>query len=301
MGKLKATLLLLIAMGAMSKVIAAAAPIDSQALKALRLEVQKLREENAALRAALKNSHPTETTQPSPQPSSSESPTSTLPPENKTPKTTWKQEVALNVNLTEGNKDSLLVGLSYDATRKTDLDKLNFKVDGTFSGTEGKTTSQRVEGRSKYDREIDESWYWLVLGSGEYDEIKGIDYRFSLSPGAGYHFFQSGPFTMDFEAGPALVFRKLQNAGNETNLEGRLANITKWEINDRVQTFHNGEFLIDSQDTEDWLLKSELGAESSITESLSLRMTVENRFNNQPSAGKDKYDLLFKTSVVFGF
>ena len=44
--------------------------------------------------------------------------------------------------------------------------------------------------------------------NGKYDDIAGIDYRFTVSPMAGYYLIKNTNMTLAVEAGPSLIYQQ---------------------------------------------------------------------------------------------
>ncbi|MEM9446165.1 MAG: DUF481 domain-containing protein [Verrucomicrobiota bacterium] len=265
---------------------------DSRTRNDLLKEIESLKKENEALRGQLSGRPVTA------KPLTPQAKMEQLTDLNKVK---WKRDISLGANLSRGNTDSFLLNLKAKATRESELDKLQLRVEGSLGETEEETTAQKALGRLQYNREIGDRWYWLALGEGLYDDQLGINYRFTIGPGIGYKFYETDKFSMSLEAGPVLVLEELNDSSLDTSLRGRVTHHIEYQFNDAIKMYHEAGFLQNAQDLEDWNASFELGLESRLMEHLSLRFSLENLYDNKPASDKQEYDLLSTSSIVIDF
>lgn len=213
----------------------------------------------------------------------------------------WDAEISLGANLSSGNNDSSRLNTEFKAIRKTEIDKLTFGLSGEVGQNESVTNAQRIEGVTDYQRDFSETWYWYTNAKGEHDDIAGLDYRTAIGPGLGWHAISTDTMILDFEGGPTWVAEKLRGESLAHSIRLRLAEHFEWQFSSFAKLYQDLEFLANAQDVEDWLLNAEIGVESDLTRTLSLRVSAENRYDNQPAPGRLKNDLFLKSSVVYKF
>lgn len=217
------------------------------------------------------------------------------------PSSPWEAEFSLGANLSSGNNDSSRLNAALKGVRTTELDKLSLGLQGEVGQNEGQTNAQRLEGVADYQRDVDPIWYWYVNGKAEHDDIAGLDYRTTLGPGLGWHVIRTDTVILDLEGGPAWVAEQLAGNRLEHSLRGRIAQHFEWQFTRSAKIYQDLEFLDNLQDIEDWLLIAEIGVETNLTETLSLRVSAEDRYDNQPAAGRQRNDLFLKSSIVYQF
>jgi len=213
----------------------------------------------------------------------------------------WKADIALGASLTRGNNDSHRVHAEFSAERKTDIDELDFGIEAEMGENEGETTSEYIEAAAEYRREISDRIYWYGLAQGRRDALADLDYRTTLGPGVGYRILESDTLSLLFEGGPVYVAEKLSNESLEHSLRARLFEEFIWQITSYAKFFQTAEFLANTQDFEDWIFEVEAGVETSITETLSLRLSAKNIYDNLPASGRDKNDLSLNSAIVYRF
>ncbi|MEM6822475.1 MAG: DUF481 domain-containing protein, partial [Verrucomicrobiota bacterium] len=216
-------------------------------------------------------------------------------------KNIWDTEVAIGANLSRGNNDSHRVKGAVKGTRKTEVDRLILSLEAESGENEGSTTSEYIEGSADYRRDIHDRLFWYALLEGRRDAIADLDYRFTLSPGLGYKVIDEEKIQLSFEAGPAYVLEQLSGEDLEHSIRGRVGQELTWQITSYAKLFQSLEFLSNLQETGDWIVEAEVGVETSITDSFSLRFSVKDIYDNQPAAGRQENDMSLNSAIVYKF
>lgn len=285
----------------------------------MQKKLKALEAENAALKKKLHQyEHQPEATSPSPTKKSSEiSATSkkvpvkgngTAPKNYATElinydlkKSVWKGEFSLGASAQSGNNDSFLINSRIKADRKGEIDRLKLRFDGEIGENEGESTAQRAKGEAQYNRFFHPRAYWLINGWLEHDGVADIEFRHSLGPGLGYIFFKEKKFKLGAEAGPAWVGQKLAGENFAHTIQMRLGNNLEWQITDNLELYQKTRFLVPFHDINDWIFTAEAGLDNKIYKSLSLRLSVINRYQNSPSVGREKNDLTLTSGIVYKY
>ena len=272
----------------------------------LRQQIAELKKKNEALRQGFVNqSEKIQEMQAEiarlQQPPAPAAPASTKPDLKPKSQSIWETEVALGGNLSRGNNDSHRVKGEIKSTRKTEQDRLVLAGTAEIGENEGDKTTEYIEGQVDYRRDIHERLYWYALLNGRRDAIANLDYRFTLSPGIGYKVIDEDYLVLSFETGPAYVLEQLEDQDPEHSLRGRVGQELEWQISEWAKLFQTSEFLVNAQDTDDWILEAEIGVETAITKSFSLRFGAKDIYDNQPAAGRKKNDIQLNTAVVYKF
>lgn len=286
--------------------IIAPASADEQTEALLRQQIAELKQKNEALRQGFLNQNEQIEAMKSEiarlkQPAEPAGPASTKPDLTAKSKSVWKTELALGANLSRGNNDSHRVKGEVKSTRKTQKDRLALGLIAEAGENEGTKSSEYIEGQADYRRDIHDRLYWYALLNGRRDAIANLDYRFTLSPGVGYKVIDEDHLMLLFESGPAYVMEKLENQNVKHSFRGRVGQELEWQITEWAKFFQNSEFLVNAQETDDWIFEAEIGVETDITESFSLRFGAKDIYDNQPAAGRKKNDVQLNTAVVYKF
>jgi putative salt-induced outer membrane protein YdiY len=215
----------------------------------------------------------------------------------------WKAEVSLGATASSGNNNAYQVNLAAKGTRTTKIDELIMALTANVGETEGVKSSEKGKATVDYRRDIDgeSRWYWLVASSLERDQLSGLDYRLTVGPGAGYRFWNTKKFKLALESGPAFVAEKNSKAEVDYSVRGRVGDRMEYQMTSYAKLFQTSEILFNLQDTEDYLVNSELGVESSLTKILSLRIFGQHRYDHVPAAGKEENDFSLISAIVYKF
>jgi putative salt-induced outer membrane protein YdiY len=133
-----------------------------------------------------------------------------------------------------------------------------------------------------------------------HDAVADIEYRFTLSPGVGYYFIKNDKMTLSGEAGPAFIYEKV--GGDEKGyVAARLAERFEYKISDRARIWQSLEFLPQVDDLNNFILNGEIGVESKLTKDLSLRVFVQDSYDNEPAPGRKENDVKLVSALAYQF
>jgi putative salt-induced outer membrane protein YdiY len=220
--------------------------------------------------------------------------------------TNWVTTAAAALALSRGNSENFLVTLSLDTKRVWEKDDMGLGISGGFgeSTTDDKYSknTEFLQGFAQYNYRFTERFYVGLRGDGQYDGIAGVDYRFKVSPLAGYYLIKNDRMTLAAEAGPSVVFEKLEGRSEDTYCAIRFAERFEYKLTATTKIWEN---LSYAPQIDDWvanyLLNFEAGIDTAITKHLSLRVVFQDLYASQPAAGKKNNDLRLLAGVAYKF
>jgi putative salt-induced outer membrane protein YdiY len=234
----------------------------------------------------------------------------------------WESSAAAGATLTRGNSRTFLGTLSIGTGKKWNQNELAFGVDAAYGTTEETrttvvdpgpppvttkkdvttTTAQSAHAFGQYNRLFTERFYGYGRLEGLHDEVADITYRLSVSPGAGYYFFKSKPTELSVEAGPGYIYQKL---GHDTDSYAtlRFAEKFKQELSDRARLWQTAEILPQVDDFKNYIINFEIGLEADLSASkkFSLRVYLDDTYNNVPAVGRKNNDLKLVAALACKF
>jgi putative salt-induced outer membrane protein YdiY len=214
--------------------------------------------------------------------------------------TGWITSASFGLSLAKGNTDNLLATGNLLSSRKWNANEIDLGADGTYGETDGEKSAESVHGFAQYNRLFTERLFGLLRADALHDAIAEVDYRVTLSPGAGYYFIKSTNTFLRGEAGPGFVFEK-QGGEERTYVTLRFAERYETKINDRVKLWQSLEFLPAVEDFNDYVINAEIGLDTSLTPKLSLRTFVQDTYDSVPAAGLDKNDVKLVVGIAYKF
>jgi putative salt-induced outer membrane protein YdiY len=224
------------------------------------------------------------------------------------PKVKWASSAAAGLTLTSGNSRTTLATLTGQTDAKWDDSELSIEADAAYGRSKtpdqstATTTAELLHGFVQYNWLFTKRFYGLGRVEGLHDGVADINYRASLSAGAGYYFIKTTNTDFSAEIGPGYVFQKL---GDDSTAYAtfRVAEKFNQALSDRARIWERAECLPQVDHLNNYIVNAEVGIEADITrdKKLSLRSYVTDTFNNEPAAGRQKNDLTWVTAIAYKF
>jgi putative salt-induced outer membrane protein YdiY len=226
------------------------------------------------------------------------------PPPAKT--NAWVTSAAAGLTLTRGNSETFLVTLSLDTKAKWDKDEVALGVSGgygdsTVNDAYTKNT-EFVQGYGQYNHLFSDRFYGGLRVDGQYDGIAGIEYRFKVSPVAGYYLIKNDKMTLAAEAGPSLIMEHLEGQEADTYWAARFAERFAYKISATTAVWESVEYLPSVSDwAANYLVNFEAGIETAINKHWSLRVVFQDMYASQPANGRKSNDLRLMAGTGYKF
>lgn len=213
----------------------------------------------------------------------------------------WETSAALGFTLTSGNSDTVLATASLLSLKKWEVHELSAGINGSYGETEGVQNNGMVRGTVQYNRLLGESdSYFYGKADLLHDTIADVDYRLSVSPGYGYYFLNNDKMKLSAEIGPGFIYEKLGSM-EDSYATLRVAERFEYKISERARLWQSAEWLPQVDEFTNYLLVAEIGVESDLTEKMSLRVSLQDNYDNQPAPGRKSNDLRLVTGIGYKF
>src|SRR3954462_13840066 len=134
----------------------------------------------------------------------------------------WEKSAALGLTLTKGNSDTLLFTGDVLAARKWSAEELNLGASISYGENNKIKNNETVRGFGQWNHLFSDRFYGYVRAEALHDAVADVEYRVTLSPGAGYYFIKNDRVRLSAEAGPGVVFEK-QGGKDKTYFTARVA------------------------------------------------------------------------------
>lgn len=221
----------------------------------------------------------------------------------------WEKSVSVGLTLTRGNSETLLATANILAAKRWEHNELSLGVDGAYGETKlpGATNSTKnaesLHGFIQYNRLFTERLYGFGRVDALHDAVADVEYRLTLSPGAGYYFIKNERTKLSAEVGPAFIYEKIGSADEHGYFALRVAERFEQKISDRARIWQSAEILPQVDDFDNYLINAELGIEADLTKDkrLALRSFIQDSYDNVPAPGRKKNDLKWVTAIAYKF
>ena len=212
----------------------------------------------------------------------------------------WESSIAAGVALTRGNSDTTLLTAKIGTHKKKLENEYIFSADAAYGESDGTQNQDSLHGVAQYNHLFDPRTYAFANAEALHDGIQDLKYRVSLSPGAGYYFVKTKPTSLVGEIGPGMVSEDRGDVNN-TYLSLRLAEHFDQRLNPTARLWEKAEIIPEVNNFDNYVVNAELGAETALTKNLSLQVTFDESYVNQPAAGRAKNDVKLVSGIAYKF
>lgn len=214
-------------------------------------------------------------------------------------------KTALNAGLTmtDGNSETLAANASLVTEgQKESLGSIIAGVEANYGEStvdEVKdTTVKNAKGFGNVKKTLSPRTYGYLDGSVLYDEIAMLDYRATLGPGLGVYLVKNNKRSLSVEAGPSYVWEKKDSVSDDF-LALRFSERYTCQATKTAKLVQSLEYVPAAEDFDNYLLTGEVGVEAAISERLSLRVVLQDKYDSTPAPGADYNDLSLIAGIGF--
>lgn len=215
--------------------------------------------------------------------------------------TDWKWTVGLNAAVARGNSSSTLVGGNILTGRKWEKNELSFGADGAYGKANGAKNVENYGGVAQYNRLVDDRWFFLAHGDIRRDTVANVDYRITLSPGAGYYVLKSAATTLSLELGPGLVMEKFKGVSEKTYFTLRAGEKFTHKFNDHVSVTQFLEYQPKVDDFGNYVVDAGATLSAKVAGNLATTLTLRDSYRSEPAAGRVKNDIQLLAGLSYSF
>lgn len=174
---------------------------------------------------------------------------------------------------------------------RTSTEKTVVAADGTSTTKKEKdTTAKNGEIKGKVLIPVAEPFSAYIDSSLFADEIADVDYRLIVGPGIAWDVYKSDTFTFALELGVSPMWERISGETEYYTLL-RVAQRLEKTLEGGAKIFETVEYLPALNDSDKYLFNSEVGVESPLSDRLSLRVVLKDKYNSMPGDDKEKNDL----------
>lgn len=215
-------------------------------------------------------------------------------------KEAWKGSASLGLSSAQGNRDTVRLDAAVSASKTTGQHYFFLKTTGRYGKSDKEKDAESVTLEGKAQRRLSERMYVALAGYGLHDQIADVSHRAYTSLSLGRHFVWTERTVLSAELGPGYV---TERKGGETEgfAAGRVAQYLEFMVTPSLQVWESVEYLPSFEDSRIYFINAELGLETVLVGNLSLKCTLENRYDSYPAEGKEKNDFLVTTSLAWSF
>lgn len=236
----------------------------------------------------------------------------------------WESVGSVGAAVTRGNSETFVATIGLNSTRKWSKDEAILGINGGYGENtttkqnptpppnktvDHTTTDQYIKGAAQWNHLFTERFYGGVRLDGLYDDIAGISYRFTVGPLAGYYFIKNETTFLAAEAGPGYVFEQLKSTDStgrtvyDSNdyATVRFAERFEHKFSDKAKMWQTAEFVPQVDDFENYVFNFEIGASAAISQSVDLRVVLQDTYRNVPPPHRKNNDVKLIAGIGYRF
>lgn len=215
----------------------------------------------------------------------------------------WTGSVAIGLNGSSGNTETLSFRGEVTATRETSKYVTSGGLLYAYATRDGEETENRFDANARNDWKFKDSpWRFFALGQFTADEFQDWDYRVSAFAGPGYVFLESDRTFLLGRVG-AGGSKEFGGADEDVTPEGLLGLDFKHKLTDRQSVFATAEFYPALDELKQYRAMAKAGWEVLVDPevNLSLKVGVEDRYDSNPGEGFKRNDISYFALLSWSF
>jgi len=213
----------------------------------------------------------------------------------------WESSLAIGFTVTRGNSDTLLATANLQTHRRTAFNEFTLGADAAYGDNNSVQSANDAHAFGQYNHLFTERFFGYFRADALHDEIANLQYRVTLSPGAGYYFVKQTNTTLAGELGPAMVFQRL-GSSDDNYVTVRLAERFEHKFTENnARVWQSVEFLPQINAFNNFVVNAEVGLEAGISKKISLQACLQDNFVNEPAPGRQQNDLKIVSGLKYKF
>ncbi len=211
----------------------------------------------------------------------------------------WTSGFDLGASFTSGNSETSFITASLTLDKEVDQDEYFLNATYAYGENDGDLSTEELLLIASWKRLFTDRTYWGFRLDGRHDELANIKYRVGLTALVGHYLIKNEKTNLSIEGGAGYTLEDQDGSDSYANVYlGQQFN--HW-ISDSTRIYQNAAFIAPFEDLEDYQLIAEAGLETFLSSQLSLKLYVQNKYENLPAAGLEKNDLKFVTGISYKF
>lgn len=212
----------------------------------------------------------------------------------------WNNSFDLGATLTRGNSESTLISVGFATTKKDDADEYFGALNYTYGESEEDVTSDEILGSFAWNRLITDVTYAGIRADLRIDELADIDYRAGVTGLVGHYFIKSDTTYLAIETG--IGFTAEEVAGEtDTYANLYLGDRFEHKLNDKTRIYQTLSVTAPIENLSDYSLVAELGLETTLTDTMSLKIYIQDKYEGEPPSGISNNDVKIVTGISYKF
>ena len=214
------------------------------------------------------------------------------------PPSSWSGRGDLGGFHTSGNTDSFGITVGAVIKRSGPSWSHQIRLRGDYQESQGRTSREYLNTAYQSDWIISDRHYALGILEYERDVLAGLDHRATSSLGIGWRVVRDADVAISLEAGPAFRQEWTRSGFEKSNLAGRGALTSHWQMNDKVKLSHNMELVAEENNN---TVRAVTGLQAKLTGRISSQISYDLRYQDRPLFGTEETDTVTRIGLTYDF
>ncbi len=215
-------------------------------------------------------------------------------------KNKWTSSVGLALTVTSGNSEITNLALTFQAIKEMEKAKWSTNANITYATTDGDETANKGGAFTQFDYFQTERIFYFGKVGFEFDKFAELDLRTSPGGGIGYFLVKQEGAELSASVGANAVTDFFSNDTKETRGTLSFAEEFKYTLTSTSTLFQNFNIQNNFEDFGDYLISAEVSLTTKVSDKLSLKASLLDRYDSDPfSEDLKKNDLTFITSLNY--
>ena len=213
----------------------------------------------------------------------------------------WTSSFDLGMSYASGNSETLLVTTSFTIDKEFGLNNEFFSnITYAYGTDEGATTTEEALATASWRHLFRETLYRGVRLDGRHDELADIKYRIGISALIGHYFVRDEMTQISLEGGLGYTWEE-QGGVSESFFNLYLGERAEHWVTDYTRIFQSFAVFEPVSDFADFRLILELGLETFLSQNLSFKVFMQDKFENTPAPLREQNDIKVVSGISYKF
>jgi len=212
----------------------------------------------------------------------------------------WQSTALFGLTATGGNSETLLFNATALTAREWGPHTLGLSAGGTYGEIEGAINAQTYYASAAHKYAMADPLYFATAANYLHDDLAAVDYRISVIPNLGINLIDNDRKKLFLEGGPTYIFEDVGGIEDDY-LAYRLAGGLEKTLSVTSKIWAGAEYLGDFDESDNYLINSEVGIDTSLSDKLSLKTFVQYVYDNTPAAGFEDTDIRLISALAVTF
>ncbi len=212
----------------------------------------------------------------------------------------WTNIGGAGFALTDGNSDTLLATVSYDAAYRGSAHEGFYGLGGAYGEVDQTVSAQNARAYAQYNKLLGAMAYAGGTVGFLHDDVAGIDYRVTPAAVLGSYLVKNDTVKLSVEAGPAYVWEETED-GSADYMALYAAQKASIALSDSIALAQSVAYTPDVNDFGSYTLCATVALDFYLTDYLALRVGVTDTYDSTPSGTRDENDVTLSTGFAVQF